>query len=59
MQSSGFVIIVPIGLVLIINFKLKQIKFKNQHRQQELNKVIFSDIECYMKGTDEEIGSKT
>ena len=39
--------------------KLKQIKFKNQHRQQEVNNVIFSDIECYMKGTDEKIGSKT
>ena len=33
--------------------KLKQIKFKNQRRQQEVNNVIFSDIECYMKGTDE------
>ena len=39
--------------------KLKQIKFKNQHKQQEVNNVIFSDIECYMKGTDEKIGSKT
>ena len=37
--------------------KLKQIKFKNQHRQQEVNNVIFSDIECYMKGSDEKIGS--
>ena len=39
--------------------KLKQIKFKNQHKQQEVNNVIFSDIECYMKGTDEKIGSNT
>ena len=39
--------------------KLKQTKFKNQHRQQEVNNVIFSDIECYMKGTDEKIGSNT
>ena len=39
--------------------KLKQIKFKNQHRQQEVNNVIFSDIECYMKGTDAKIGSNT
>ena len=39
--------------------KLKQIKFKNQHRQQEVNNVIFSDTECYMKGTDEKIGSNT
>ena len=39
--------------------KLKQNKFKNQHKQQEVNNVIFSDIECYMKGTDEKIGSNT
>ena len=39
--------------------KLKQIKFKNQHEQQEVNNVIFSDIECYMKGTDEKVGSNT
>ena len=39
--------------------KLKQIKFMNQHRQQEVNNVIFSDIKCYMKGTDEKIGSNT
>ena len=26
--------------------KLKRIKFKNQHKQQEVNNVIFSDIEC-------------
>ena len=39
--------------------KLKQIKFKNQYKQQEVNNVIFSDIECYMKGTDEKIGSNT
>ena len=39
--------------------KLKQIKFKNQHKQQEVNNVLFSDIECYMKGTDEKIGSNT
>ena len=39
--------------------KLKQIKFKNQHKQQEANNVIFSDIECYMKGTDEKFGSNT
>ena len=37
--------------------KLKQINFKNQHRQKEVNNVIFSDIECYMKGTDEKNGS--
>ena len=37
--------------------KLKQIKFKNQHKQQEVNNVIYSDIECNMKGTDEKIGS--
>ena len=24
-----------------------------------MNNVIFSDIECYMKGTDENIGSNT
>ena len=24
-----------------------------------MNNVIFSDIECYMKGTDEKIGSNT
>ena len=28
--------------------KLKQINFKNQHKQQEVNNVIFKDIECYM-----------
>ena len=39
--------------------KLKQIKCKNQHKQQEVNNVKFSDIECYMKGTDEKIGSNT
>ena len=39
--------------------KLKQIKFKNQHKQQEVNNVIFSDNENYMKGTDEKIGSNT
>ena len=38
---------------------LKQIKFKNQYKQQEVNIAIFSDIECYMKGTEEKIGSKT
>ena len=38
---------------------LKQINFKNQYKQQEVNNVIFSDIECYMKGTDEKIGSNT
>ena len=38
---------------------MKQIKFKNQHKQQEVNNVIFSDIECYMKRTDEKIGSNT
>ena len=73
MQSSGFVIILPIGLALNINMKilnavskskivcpkLKQIKFKFQHKQQEVNNVIFSDIECYMKGTDEKIGGST
>ena len=39
--------------------KLKQIKFKNQHKQQEVNNVIFSNVECYLKGTDEKIGSNT
>ena len=39
--------------------ELKQIQFKNQHKQQEVNNVIFSDIECYMKGTDEKIGRNT
>ena len=39
--------------------KLKQVKFKNQHKQQEVNNVIFSDIDCYMKGTDEKFGSNT
>ena len=39
--------------------KLKQIKLKNQHKQQEVNDVIFSDTECYMKGADEKIGSNT
>ena len=39
--------------------KLKQNKFKNEHKQQEVNNVIFSDIECYMKGTDGKIGSNT
>ena len=39
--------------------KLKQIKFKNLYKQQEVNNVILSDIECYMKGTDEKIGSNT
>ena len=39
--------------------KLKQIKFRNQYKQQEVNNVIFSDIECYMKGTDEKINSNT
>ena len=39
--------------------KLKQIKYKNQHKQQEVNIVIFSDIESYMKGTDEKVGSNT
>ena len=39
--------------------QLKQINFKNQHKQQEVNNVIFSDIECYMKGTDEKFGSNT
>ena len=34
----------------IVYPKSKQIKFKNQHRQKEVNNVIFSDIECYMKG---------
>ena len=39
--------------------KLKQIKFKNQHKQQEVKNVIFADIECYMKGTDQKIGDNT
>ena len=43
----------------IVCTNLKQIKFKNQHKQQEVNNDIFSDIECYMKGTDEKIGSNT
>ena len=74
MQSSDFVIIVPIGLAQyenetheccfqikpkIVCPKLKQIKFKNRHKQQEVNNVILSDNECYMKGTDEKIGSNT
>ena len=29
--------------------KLKQIKLKNRHKQQDVKNVIFSDIECYMK----------
>ena len=41
------------------NPKLKQIKFKNQHKQQEVNSVVFSDIECQIKGTDEKFGSNT
>ena len=39
----------------IVCSQLKQIKFKNQHKQQEVNHVIFSDIECYMKGSDEKL----
>ena len=39
--------------------KIKEIKFKNQHKQQEVRNVIFADIECYMKGTDQKIGEKT
>ena len=43
----------------IVCTKLKQIKFKNQYKKQEVNNIIFSDIECYKKGTDEKIGSNT
>ena len=39
--------------------KLQQVKFKNQHKQQEVINVILSDIECYMKGTYEKIGINT
>ena len=44
---------------MIVCPNIKQFKFKNQHKQQEVNNVIISDIECYMKGTDEKIGSNT
>ena len=39
--------------------KLKQIKFKNLHQRQDVKNVIFSDIECYMKGVSETIGDNT
>ena len=37
----------------------KQIKFKNNHKQQEVNNVTFSDNKCYMKSVSETIGDKT
>ena len=33
----------------IVYPKLKQIKFKNHHKQQEVENVIFNDVESYMK----------
>ena len=39
--------------------KIKQIKFKNRRKQQEVKNVIFADIECYMKRTGQKIGNNT
>ena len=39
----------------IVCLKLKQIKFKNHHKEQEVKNVIYSDIECYMEGVNEKI----
>ena len=36
--------------------KLKQIKFKNHHKEQEFKNVIYSDIEGYMEGVNKRIG---
>ena len=39
--------------------KLKQIKFKNYYKQQEVKNVIYSDIECYMDIIKIKIGDYT
>ena len=39
--------------------KLKQIKFQNHHKQQEVKNIIYSDIECYVKSNNEKIGDNT
>ena len=70
--SIGFVVIVLFGFTLNKNMKLmnavhkskivcpklKQIKFKN-HYKQEVKKVIYSDIECYMDSINKKIGDNT
>ena len=39
--------------------KLKQIKFKNHYKQQEVKNVIYSDIECYMNSINKKIVDNT
>ena len=39
--------------------KLKQIKFKNHYKQQEVKNVIYSDIECYMDSIIKKIVDNT
>ena len=39
--------------------KLKQIKFKNPYKQQEVKNVIYSDIDCYMDSINKKIGDNT
>ena len=39
--------------------KLKQIKFKNHYKQQEVKYAIYSNIECYMKSINKKIGDNT
>ena len=44
---------------MILCPKLKQIKSKNQHNQQEMKNVIYSDIEFYMEGVSKMNGENT
>ena len=39
--------------------KLKQIKFKNHYKQQEMKNVIYRDIKCYMDSIDKKIVDNT
>ena len=43
----------------IICPKLKQVKFKNYYKQQEMKNVIYSDFECYMDSINKKIGNNT
>ena len=43
----------------IVRPKIKQIKFKNHYKQQEVKNVIYSDIECYMDSINKKIVDNT
>ena len=43
----------------IVCTKLKQIKFKNYYKQNEVKNVIHSGIECYVDSINKKIGNNT